>query len=62
MSDEPVKMDIRCAHCDRGEVMFADCGEIYDGEIADCDTCGKPNVAVGLTDGRMVVMVYDDAE
>ena len=47
-------IDVACPYhgCD-GEIMFADIGEVYDGEEGNCDTCGRLAVAVAYVGGTM---------
>lgn len=49
-----LSIDIACPYhgCD-GEIMFADNGEVYDGEEGNCDTCGRLAVAVAYVGGTM---------
>ncbi len=51
---ETLTLNASCPYdgCD-GEIMFADHGEVYDGEEAHCDTCGRLAVAVAYEGGTM---------
>jgi hypothetical protein len=57
---ESVPLDPKCTRrgCN-GTVYFADMGEVYDGERAHCDTCGRLHVAVAYED---CMRVHHDRE